>query len=155
MRRMVLGFGFVITVILAACTTENDSGSSADAISPGTYSGKYTIAWYEDDPTLYPLLDIEVLNANGSATGKLYWLNKSDTLLLCESEFSWSQSKAYFIAQGGRQRCKEPDFIEDGFDSWFSSDGSDSSSIRNVTSQSFEMQGFEFSGKPYWVKMSK
>lgn len=140
---------------LSACTTEGESDSVSASISAGRYSGTYTIPWYEDDATLYKLLDIEDLKSDGSAEGKLYWMRTADTVLICESQFKWSQRGNQFVSAQGRQRCKDPDFLSMGFDDWYEDDGETLSPVRNVTADAFEMEGSDINDAKFWVKMQK
>lgn len=142
---------------LTACTTEPDSDSdpAAGSISAGRYSGTYTIPWYEDDATLYKLLDVEDLKSDGNASAKLYWVRQVDTVLLCEAEFKWSQRGSNLVAGAGRQRCKEPDFLSAGFSDWYEDNEEALSPIRNVTANAYEVEGSDITGAKFWVKMQK
>lgn len=141
-------------LILGCLSDSDDDGGSADPIGPGTYRAAFSQKWFEDDPAPRKFVDEQVLGTGQEGEARMYVVQSGDTALLCEGMYSWRQEGATLKFWGGRQRCKDPDYLAGGFDAWDYYDDTSSSAIRNVTATGFEMQGTSIDGVAFWARYS-
>jgi hypothetical protein len=142
-----------ISIILMGCNTgSDDSGYNGEVVALGTYQSTLRMKWFEDDPAPRSFLDVAIYGAGGKSQGKMYLITPGDTSLLCEGNFDWKQQEDKLLFWNTNQRCKDPDFMEDGFNPWDASPDTVKRSIRNITSGSFETQGEGPDGALFWAK---
>lgn len=148
MKRLAL----LSSLLIFGCLSDSDDGGgSANPINPGTYRAPLSMKWFEDDVAVRNFVDEEILETGRVGAARMYVIRSGDTALLCEAMFSWEQKGSVLKTWGGRQRCKDPDYLAGGFDAWNYHEDTTDSPIRNVTVTGFEMKGTTIDGATFWA----